>query len=258
MDFYDGRTIDFPAINKVSFHKLYLELEKIADGTDPHLASYAKDLLVEAKAHPVLDEGIEDFSTLEEHRELIDKLLHVIFPPALTNNEIKVATPPFAFSPFYTSARFKRILDQAGPDYEMTPEGFTEDDLIHSRLHGDHDDTVRTWLKIFSPHGYGDPQCGEWRCAPLPQRLQRRVHGGNSDQKGPKLKEEELIELMDNITDIDLWKRKFPPNSYILRGIGIMNLQDITVDQSIHMLQANLLEQAPDTFQKVSATCARC
>ena len=54
--------------------------------------------------------------------------------------------------------------------------------------------------------------------------------------KAPKLTEKDFVELMDNYTDIDLWKKKIPPNSYVLRGIGIMNMQDITVDQSMNML----------------------
>lgn len=252
MEFYDGSTIAFPAINKVSFHKFYLELEKIIKQSDKHISAYAKELLAEAKQHPILEEGIEDFETIEQHRELIDKLMRVVFPPALTNNEIKGATPPFAFHPFYASERFKNILAKAGPDHQMAPEGYSPDDLY----------ILGCTVILMVYYGYAAKSS-----RPMVMEIPNLETGEvrhyrsayNADfmevirtEKAPELTEKDIAELMDNYSDVELWKKKMPPNGYILRGIGLVNLQDITVDQSMNMLQANLLEKRPDTFERVS------
>lgn len=251
MEYYDGRKIDFPGINKVSFHKLFVELEKIAENADKNVAAYFNELLAEARKHPVLEEGIEDFETIEVHRELIDKLMRVIFPPALTLNEIKAATPPFVFTPFYTSQRFRNIIDKAGKDFRMEPEGYSEDELyilgcsVILMIHHNFAPNIsRPWLVGIPEKDTGDVR--HYRSA------------FNADfmeviptASAPKLTEKDFVELMDNYTDVELWKKKIPPNSYIMRGIGIISFMDVNIDQSISMLQANMLEKSPDTFDKV-------
>ncbi|MEC8884954.1 MAG: GAF domain-containing protein, partial [Bacteroidota bacterium] len=49
--------------------------------------------------------------------------------------------------------------------------------------------------------------------------------------------------LIENGNDFKLWKEYFPPNSWILKGITILNLTDVTVDDSISDLKSTLLAQ---------------
>jgi hypothetical protein len=45
--------------------------------------------------------------------------------------------------------------------------------------------------------------------------------------------------LMDNF-DIALWKQKFPKESWILKGFGIVSLFDATVENAVSNLKSNL------------------
>jgi len=62
---------------------------------------------------------------------------------------------------------------------------------------------------------------------------------------------EDFEELVDNFGDIKIWKKKFPPNSWIMRGVNIINLVDITLDQSLASITSNLLQKNTDTFEKI-------
>ncbi|WP_439151355.1 GAF domain-containing protein [Winogradskyella sp.] len=46
---------------------------------------------------------------------------------------------------------------------------------------------------------------------------------------------------MDNFENIDLWKEKFPPNSYEFKGFVISNIFDVTDDQSISNIKSSLI-----------------
>ncbi len=45
-----------------------------------------------------------------------------------------------------------------------------------------------------------------------------------------------------NYDNIDLWKAKFPKESWILKGFGIVSLYDATTESAISNLKSNLLK----------------
>ena len=67
----------------------------------------------------------------------------------------------------------------------------------------------------------------------------------------PKITEKDFRELQDNFDDLELWKKKFPPKSYILKGIGVMNLYDVSNDHSVNEITSNLLARSHDTLSKI-------
>ena len=60
-------------------------------------------------------------------------------------------------------------------------------------------------------------------------------------ETSPKITEEDIKELLDNFDNIDIWKEKFPLNSYIFKGFGLMNLFDVTTDETVTAIRTNLL-----------------
>jgi len=50
---------------------------------------------------------------------------------------------------------------------------------------------------------------------------------------------------------VKLWKEKFPPNSYIMRGVGIANLMDVTLDRSLASITSNLLTKTQESFVRI-------
>ena len=57
---FNGRKIEFPAITKISFAKVFESLETAAKDKDQAVANYAKHLLSLKEKYPILEEGIED------------------------------------------------------------------------------------------------------------------------------------------------------------------------------------------------------
>jgi hypothetical protein len=60
--------------------------------------------------------------------------------------------------------------------------------------------------------------------------------------KAPELTPDDIDLLMDNYDNLDLWKEKFPVESWILKGFGIAILFDATTESSISKLKSNLLK----------------
>ena len=62
-------------------------------------------------------------------------------------------------------------------------------------------------------------------------------------KNAPKITEEDYFELLDNFENIEIWKEKFPPNSYTFKGFVISNIFDVTADQSISNIKSTLIDE---------------
>ncbi len=72
-------------------------------------------------------------------------------------------------------------------------------------------------------------------------------------ENAPKLTEEDFKELLNNFDNIALWKEKFPPNSYIFKGFGLISLFDVTSEEMLSSIKANLLEGGDDLIPKLQS-----
>ncbi|MGB0522007.1 MAG: hypothetical protein ACPGJS_03565 [Flammeovirgaceae bacterium] len=248
---YNGQEIEFPAIMHVSFFKHIENLEKQAQSEEKYEANYAKSLLKEVEKYPELRDGIHMDEDLEQYQESIRKLCKPLFPDVLTTNEIKVLTPLFYFKPLMTSTRFDAIIEASGEEFEYTMKDVDADMLY-----------LYCCFFILGKH-YGLPvYSGNSQHVKIFNKQQDLIRTYkilvNADMtefiptdQAKKITQADYEELMANIDDIDLWKSKFPPNSWIFRGVSITNLVDVTIDQSVTSIASNLLVKSPDTFEKV-------
>lgn len=248
---YNGKEVEFPAIMQVSFFKLIETLEIQLKGDDEAAAQYAKALLAEVEKYPELRDGIADVSELKHYDKSIKMLSRALFPDALTANEIKILVPPFYFEPIYTSARFDAIIKASGEAFEFTMKD-VDQDLFYMYC-----------CFFILGHYYHFPLSGN-----APQFLEFF----NKDQglmktykmlinvdmcefipteKAVDITREDFEELINNFGDMELWKKKFPPNSWIMRGLNVVNMIDVTFDQSLSNITSNLLIKADDTFDKI-------
>ena len=250
---YAGKDVLFPAVVKISFAPIFESLRELSRDEDKAVSLFAKTLLEEMKEYPLLEEGFSDESLLETYEKPIAKLLRTLFPDALRTNEIKGITAPFQFRPFYKSFRFDNIIKAAGKDYIPFALNFTEDELyifvccviLNQVYHYNVD--LSTAFKITIPD--------------LAAKLDRvyriafnaEMISARATERSPAITEADFALLIDRFTDIELWKEKFPPGSYILSGIGIVNLMDVTVDQSIAGITTNLLVKSHKALDQISS-----
>jgi hypothetical protein len=230
----------------ISFHKLIEELERTAENETGHAAETAKAILKEIEPYPELRQGINDAAYIENHLTVINHLLSVLFPPALTRNEIKAVTIPFLDIIFNYSERFKKILEGAGPGFDLSIRDF-----------GEHQFYVMTCCLILNEFYNTNLDFGKPLFYDIPTRDGIIKHFRilyNADfmeiiptDKAKNLTRDDIDLLLNNYDDLDLWKEKFPEQSYIMKGFAIVNLFDATVENAVSALKGTLLSNSQHT-----------
>ena len=229
-----------PMLLKISFNKLIEQYEALVNSEDEFVASKAKRILDIVSAHPELREGFSDFSLLDTYKEEIGVILQDSFSPILTKNEIKTASVPFQNLIFNSSERFKKIIQTAGDDFELEIKNMPKDDkyiiactIILNFCYGYN-------LNFKRPFYYEIPDANGIN------RFYKILYNADfteiiPTEKAKKITQEDYEELLDNFENIDLWKEKFPPDSYVFKGFVISNIFDVTQDQSISNIKSNLI-----------------
>ncbi|WP_330443502.1 GAF domain-containing protein [Flavobacterium sp. C4GT6] len=243
-----SKEICTPLIARISFHKVLEKLEEIAESDVDYRSDYAKALLRHTEPFPELREGITDLALLEKHKLLIKNLLADLFPTALTHNEIKAAAIPFFNITFNHTERFNKILENAGEDFDIEIRNFDDHQfyvfcccLILNMYYGYNFDFSK-------PLFYDIPD------AEGIMKHYRILYNADfleiiPTDKAIKITQEDIDILIDNFDNLELWKEKFPQNSWISKGFGIISLFDATVENAISNLKSNLL--LPHEFKEV-------
>ncbi|MEQ9422970.1 MAG: GAF domain-containing protein [Cyclobacteriaceae bacterium] len=248
---YNGREVAFPAIMRISFYKVEEALVKLNQDKNPATAGYAKSLLKVIENHPELVDGIEDLKLLKKLEKPIKKIGKILFPETLTKNEIKVLTPPFQFIPFLTSERFDTIVANSGEDFSYKMQGVDDDTFYMLCCH----------FILVSYYGFRLPGRGPMKVEVFNQKQGfNRVYKMlvNADlleylptERAVDITRNDFEQLLASWDDITLWKKKFPPNSWIMKGVTVMNLVDVTMDHSIDTITSNLLVKSTDSYKNI-------
>tara|TARA_R110002073_G_scaffold57778_4_gene146760 strand:+ start:178686 stop:181067 length:2382 start_codon:yes stop_codon:yes gene_type:complete len=234
---------ELPLKLHVSFDKVTAYYTKYASDKNHPYHDFSKVLLQKLNENPELLHGFTDLSLLEKYQDLIDRILEPLFPEALQGNEIKAASIPFLFASFKFSNRFKQILENTDEGYEFKIRNIEEDELY-----------INTCVAILNYcYGYKVDLKRPF-FFDIPNKNTGITHhyrvAYNIDlaeiiptESAPKITEEDYKLLLDNYDNIEVWKEKFPPFSYTFKGLGIMNLFDVTADEILTSLTKDLLRQ---------------
>jgi hypothetical protein len=238
MDINDN--IDSPLITKVSFNKLLNQYQNLIDADNDFIAANARRVLKIAEDNPILRDGFSDLQVFKDYEKEIEGILQDSFSPILTKNEIKTASVPFQDIIFNSSQRFNSILETAGDDFELQIKNMPQDQryiiactIILNFCYGYN-------LNFKRPFFYEIPDANGI------MRYYKILYNADFTEiipreNAPKITKEDFEALLDNFENIDLWKEKFPPNSYIFKGFVISNIFDVTDDQSISNIKSTLI-----------------
>ena len=232
---------DFPFDLYISFHKVIEQYQKEVKEVESSLSKeYMENMLNYISDYPELSEGFEDPKLLKKYKEPIKILLDDLFPGILTNNEIKAAAVPFHNILFNSSKRLKQILKNAGEDFEITIRNIDED-LIY----------IFACIQILRQYYHYEVDVSRSLYYDIPDKDGIKKHyriAMNADfveiikkDNAPELTQEDVDVLLQHVDDLELWKEKIPPNSYIFKGFTIVNLTDVTIDEAISELKTTLL-----------------
>ena len=252
----NNSTMDYqyPFNVRISFKSIFKHFENRLKSEDSPLArKYIEQFLNYFEQYPELKESIEDLEIIKKYEAQIRFLFDDLFPNMLSENEIKAASIPYRHFVFNRSKRLQKILDEAGSDYELKIRNFDyKQNYIHACVlilnhHYGYD------IDFFRPIFYDIPdKHGNMRHYRLFINADY-VELSKTDST-PKIDDDVVDLLMKNPEDLELWKEKFPPNSYNFDGFTILNITDVTIDEEISTFKSILLEgeiDHPDISKKL-------
>lgn len=238
-----------PFYSVISFHKVIDALKEIAEKDEiPYRANYAQSLLNEVAKVPELYTGITSKTTIYKNIELIHYLLADLFPTALTHNEIKAVSLPFQNFNFNFTKRFQQIIIDAGEEFEINIRNFSNEQyyifsccLILNSCYGENFDLSR-------PLFYDIPDKNGIL------RHYRIVYNGDFTELIPtdnakKISKKNIELLKQSYDNIEIWKKMFPPHSWILKGFGIITLFDATIENAISNIKSSLLKAGQESVE---------
>jgi len=236
-----------------SFEEVINKLEASLKNHTAANPEATKSLLDQVEKYPQLRDGITDLTVLLENEALIGQLLIDYLPPELTLNEIKAIGIPYINTIFNLSDRFKNIMRAAGKDFEIEIRDFDEHQffvlsccIILNNVYG-------RQLDFSKPIFYDIPT------ADGVTRHYRILYNGDfldilPTEKTVHLSEAEIDELVDNYDNIELWRAKFPLESWTLKGFAIMTLYDATVENAVSIFKEKLLDfNTPNFNQSITS-----
>ena len=231
---------NMPIQQLISFNKLLNYYDALAKSEDKFLAAKAKRVLDAQAPYPELREGFTDLSLLKKHEAVIKIIFEDTFAEILGQNEIKTASLPYNNLIFNSSKRFKKILEDAGPDFEPKIRNQEEEAnyimaavVVLNYYYGFRLDFTR-------PYFYDIPDANgvmhHYRILYNADFLELEP-----TDKAKDLKQEDVDELLENYDNIALWKEKIPPGSFISKGFVISNMFDVTAEHSISEIKSALI-----------------
>lgn len=235
-----GEVQETPMLQLISFNRLLERYEEMVENEDDYLANKAKQILAAQAPYPELREGFSDIGLLEKHANVIKIILQDTFSEVLTGNEIKVASLPYRDVVFNSSKRFQKIVKDAGEGFELKIQNLPDQvnyiiacTVVLNFYYG-------YQLDFRRPIFYSIPDANGV------MRYYRILYNADfmeivPTEKAKDLSKEEVDLLLENFDDIELWKEKIPPNSFISKGFVISNMFDVTAEYSISEIKSGLI-----------------
>ncbi|MFD0975768.1 GAF domain-containing protein [Salinimicrobium gaetbulicola] len=234
---------EFPLDIRISFHKItQLYQKQLEKETSTISKEYLEKMLDYVSEFPALTEGIDNSDDIVKYKDPIKILMKDLFPEILSDNQIKAISIPFHNLIFNSTTQFREILKHAGEDFNLSMRNLNQDlDYIYGCI-----------MILNTYYGY-DIDFSRPLYYDIPDENDILRHYRidlNSDfvhieptERYKEIIEEDVDSLLENIEDIDLWKEKFPPNSWLFKGFTVISLTDVTVDDAISDLKTTLLQR---------------
>lgn len=234
---------------QLSFEPLMRRMQEAAGEDTADQGGASRELLEEAALHPELIHGITDESQIHTNTALIRRLFASYFPEALSANEIKGISLPYTNMVFNLTERFRKILEGAGEDFEYNIRNLDLHQFYVLNCCLILNKYYNTQLDFRQPLFYD---------IPAPNGVMRHYRIlYNADyleiiptEQSQQLSSEDIAILLDNYHRLDLWKKKFPPGSWLMRGFALMSLVDVTTENAVSLLKEKLIRFRAESFEK--------
>ena len=233
-------TKELPIKPLISFDKYLRHYDQMLKHGSAFEQEKAEKILNAQKPYPFLRDGFADVNLLEEHEEVIQVILQDSFADVLGDNEIKAVSFPYFNEMFNPSRRLRKILQEAGPDF--TPELKNQQEGL---------DYIMACTVILNFHyGYhldfSRPYFFEIPDAKGVINYYRVLYNADfmeifPTEKSPEITQDIVDELLARPEDVEFWKSKIPPESFVGKGFVIANMFNVTAEHSISAIKSELI-----------------
>ncbi|WP_225035225.1 hypothetical protein [Winogradskyella sp. SM1960] len=233
----------------ISLRLLKEKFEGLLQSKNSTVQSQAKEALKIFDNHPVLEKGTDSIDDFLTNKPVIDQLMSLLFPPTLTENEIKAAVTPYSNDIFYCSSRLENIITN-----------HKKSDNVFNDLYKDYEDSfdLLTYAIILNAYYKFNVDFERPKTLSITdengEKKRYRV-AFNADfldiypnENAIEITEDILDELLSNANTIDIWKKYFPKDSWTIEGFGIVNLIDTSLDERIDDFKTHLIQPNSESF----------
>jgi len=252
---------NFPFKSELNFEKIIAFWEEQSLSKVETIAANAKSVLLEVKSEPELLKSINDRETIERHKDKVAILLSAIFSQATWKKDMKGVVAAFDVDCFYETPQFSKIVNIFRNKTDYIPqEQYAE--TAYFQIIGAYVAILDQFYDFpierrpFRVMSIIDPDTG----------LERFFHGQMNMEfvdltlEGtlPELSEDELVELINNYQNMSLWMEKLPPDLFKFSGVSIVDLIEVTEQQILSRLKADLLKPGALNSSESIESIERC
>jgi hypothetical protein len=233
--------------SKVSFQPILNLLKRTLNhGSSAGAKKLYSGLLEYAEQHPVLQHPIDDLAVLELHKEWIEMLLSLIFPPTASEHEmLYTVSIPFSYRTIYSSRLFQMLFLQPGTNDIKIPNSDTGKDIEHDRLIGAYNLILRKYCNYHAPefvssvHPYHDPHSGLMKYMEL--QLDTRYVDVNFIGSHLPIPEDFINKKDHGLLSLADLQQTIPIDQFTFEGIVVGRVFDVTEREVISQMKSELL-----------------
>jgi hypothetical protein len=233
--------------SKVSFQPLLSVLKRALNHSSAEgVKKLYSGILEYADQHPELEQAVDDISILEPHREWIQMLLSIIFPPTASEHELLYsAGVPFSYTTIYTSRLFNMLFIEPGTKNIRIPDNDTGRDIEHDRLIGAYNLILKKYCNYHSPdfvssvHPYHDPHSGLIKYMEL--QLDTRYVDVKYTGSHLPIPEDFINKKDHGLLSLEQLQHNIPIEQFAFEGLVIGRVIDVTESEVISQMKSELL-----------------
>jgi GAF domain-containing protein len=208
-------------------------------------APLIKKVREELEKVPELLGPIEDLSILEKHKEVIDMLMTLVFPPAFWDRDYLAAIIPYHFRIFYATPSFERFLMENKNFIGRTH--LDERAMTYGTLLKAYSQILQKFYDVKFEFEYPlifttrDPETGldcHFKLNFDPRFCEVRKVG-----EVKPLTDEEKKYLFNNLTNLKTWMELIPPENFEFHGFTVITATDVTDQEVLSSLKRDLIDR---------------
>ena len=232
--------------SRLSFKPLVNALKKMLTECKPGSKKLYGDLVTRFESVAELMQPQDDCEVVKKHRELVEMLLAIVFPPTGLEEENHAISFPFKFRTIYTSRIFQQFFLKPGTEEINIPDEHTASMLAHEKL-------LHAYCMILKKFGnYHAPQTSRAiypitdPVSGLKKYLEvkvdtRFIDVRTIDGSVPQLPENVISKRTNQLMKLHELQRVLPLNNFIFEGLAIIRVNDVTQLEVISEIKNTLL-----------------